>query len=231
MKSFSAALLCLVVVVAAAMLACNGAVVSAWTCTTSVQCDAAGTPPAAAIPATRRCGAAYWQGNKLANIKDQFNYCLDNDAQCCTDPCTLRSDRTSCLALVESGSPLCIFMPFSSTSYACIAKQKLCLLLKPAECSKLALCAQDNVTNTCGLRASFSVAEISAASVSACPALAGVVVAFLVLMFLCLVGAIIFVVVVVVMKQKKADEEEKKAAEEAAAAEAAAKAQQQDQDF
>ena len=178
-----------------------------------------------------RCPLSYFRSQPLNDIKQIYMQCEDNGATCCTDICTLQASASACRGLVDpaTGAPNCIYMPASDSSYTCVAKKKLCLLNSPSDCAKLPLCEMNNVTGTCLVRLTYSVAEIAGASINACPALHGIVIAMLVLMFLSLVTAVVIVAVVVVYKQRKADEEEKKAQEEAEAAEAAAKAQQQEE--
>ena len=208
-----------------------------WTCATPIPatCSSAGKSPNVVAPNPAggnypegRCPKSYWGANTFINIKDQYNQCADDGTACCADPCTFKSTVDTCLAVKEqtgSTTPFCVYMPVGTNKYACIAKYKLCLLNKLEDCTKAPLCEINNATNphTCDVKARYTVAEISAATLEKCPALHGVVIAFLILMFLSLVGAIIFVIVVVIVKQAKADEEDKKLAEAQAAAEAAGK--------
>jgi hypothetical protein len=232
LSSSPSLLLGVVSAVAALLLLCTGAQAQ-WTCTTSQTCDGA---------TNSRCTNSWFMQNRdniinnpnVNNMGNIYLGCLDDGKTCCNDPCTVFFTASTCLSLTESvgsSSPMCIFMPDTKTSYQCISKVKMCAINPVADgsCDRVPLCQADNVTGNCQLKVTYTAAQVQDYSLATCPALAGVVVAFLVLMFISLIGAIIFVVIVVVVKQRRADEEEKKAAEEAAAAEAAAKAQQEEQ--
>jgi hypothetical protein len=225
-----------------AILACATSAVlgQEWKCTaetTAEICKGAGQAPAVTVDSlpVGRCTQNYFRVNDLANIKEQFNQCADDGTTCCTDPCTLQLDVQGCLGLMlpDGSSTRCSYMPYSGSRYNCVSKWKLCLRFSNsvAECQRNVMCEMNNASTppTCIVKPRFQTEQAAAtATLDECPALHGVVIAFLVLMFISLVGAIVFVIVVVIYKQKKADEEERKAKEEQEAAEAAAKAQQED---